>query len=173
VERGAGCCGMVLEPNLPGIPDNAPLADGQAERRGCGQPPGLMNEGLTRRLTALGGVPCTLGLMKTTIALLTTAAGLAVIALAGPATAGAAVREYEGTVVSVNRDAKTFRLHDAERGTIRIKVKRSTRFERLSGFSALHPGMKRIEVAVRRTNGRWVATVVERSGGGGDHGDDD
>ena len=107
------------------------------------------------------------------IALLTTIAGLALFALAGPATAGAAVREYEGTVVSVNRDAKTFRLRDSERGTIRVKVKRSTRFERLSGFSALHAGMNRIEVQVRRSNGRWVAIEVERSGGGGSHGDDD
>ena len=80
------------------------------------------------------------------IALLSTIAGLALVALAGPATAGAAVREYEGTVVSVNRDAKTFRLRDSERGTIRIKVKRSTRFERLSGFSALRAGMSEIEV---------------------------
>lgn len=131
-----------------------------------------MNEVLTRRLTVLGGALGRLAVMKTTIALLTTIAGLALLAVAGPATAGAAVREYEGTVVSVNQDAKTFRLHDSERGMIRIKVKRSTRFERLSGFSALRPGMKRIEVDVKRKNGRWIATEVERSGGGGDHGDD-
>ena len=86
--------------------------------------------------------------MKTTIALLTTIAGLAFLAVAGPATAGAAVRQYEGTVVSVNKDAKTFRLRDSERGTIRIKVKRSTSFERLSGFSALRAGMNRIEAQV-------------------------
>jgi hypothetical protein len=30
--------------------------------------------------------------------------------------------------------------------------------------------MTRIEATVRRSNGRWVATIVERSGGGGDHG---
>jgi Domain of unknown function (DUF5666) len=111
--------------------------------------------------------------MKTTIALLTTIAGLALLAAAGPATAGAAVRAYEGTVVSVDRDAKTFRLRDSERGTVHVKVKRSTRFERLSGFSALRAGMKRIEVRVKRSNGRWVALEVERSGGGGNHGDDD
>ena len=87
--------------------------------------------------------------------------------------ASAATRQYEGTVVSVNRDARTFRLHDSERGTIRIKVTRSTRFERISGFSALRKGQKRIEATVRRSNGRWVATAVERSGGGGSQGADD
>ena len=111
--------------------------------------------------------------MKTTIASLTTIAGLALFAFAGPATAGAAVREYEGTVVSVNKDKRTFRLRDSERGTIRVKVKRSTRFERISGFSALRAGMKRVEVQVKRKNGRWIALEVERSGGGGDHGNDD
>jgi hypothetical protein len=87
--------------------------------------------------------------------------------------ASAATRQYEGTVVSVNRDARTFRLHDSERDTIRIKVTRSTRFERISGFSGLRKGLKRVEATVRRSNGRWVATEVERSGGGGDHGGDD
>ena len=87
--------------------------------------------------------------------------------------ASAATRQYEGTVVSVNRDARTFRLHDSERGTIRIKVTRSTRFERISGLSGLRKGLKRVEATVRRSNGRWVATDVERSGGGGDHGESD
>ena len=87
--------------------------------------------------------------------------------------ASAATRQYEGTVVSVNRDARTFRLHDSERGTIRIKVTHSTDFERISGFSGLRKGLKRVEATVRRSNGRWVATEVERSGGGGDHGGND
>jgi len=96
-------------------------------------------------------------------------ASLTAIALAAPAAASAAT-QYEGRVVSVNRDNHTFRLHDAERGTIRIKVKRSTTFERLAGFRSLKAGMRRIEATVRRSDGRWVATHVERSGGGGDHG---
>jgi hypothetical protein len=94
------------------------------------------------------------------------------VALAAPATASAAT-EYEGTVVSVNRDNRTFRLHDSERGTIRIKVTSRTRFERVAGFSGLRKGMTRIEATVRRSNGRWVALEVERSGGGGKHGGDD
>jgi hypothetical protein len=65
-------------------------------------------------------------------------AGVAAMpAAAAPATA---LREFEGTVVSVNRDARTFRLHDSERGTVRIKVNRSTRYERIAGFGGLERG---------------------------------
>ena len=85
----------------------------------------------------------------------------------------ALLREYEGTVVSVNRDARTFRLRDTERGTVRIKVNRRTRYERIAGFAGLSAGMTNIEAVVRRVDGRWVAREVERSGGGGDHGGDD
>ncbi len=95
-------------------------------------------------------------------------ASVTAIALAAPAAAQAA--EFEGTVVSVNRDNRTFRLHDSERGTIRIKVTSRTRYERVAGFSGLRKGMTRIEATVRRSNGRWVALEVERSGGGGEHG---
>jgi hypothetical protein len=106
--------------------------------------------------------------MKTTF-LLTLISAL----LMSTGVASAATREYEGTVVSVNRDARTFRLHDSERGTIRIKVRSSTRFERINGFSGLRKGQRNIEATVRRVNGRWVALEVERSGGGGQHGGDD
>jgi hypothetical protein len=44
--------------------------------------------------------------------------------------------------VSVNKQKKTFRLRDAECGTIRIKVTRNTTFQRIAGFSALQAGMK-------------------------------
>jgi hypothetical protein len=97
---------------------------------------------------------------------------LAAASLAAPAAASAAT-QFEGTVVSVNRDNRTFRLHDSERGTIRIKVTSRTRFERVAGFSGLRKGMTRIEATVRRADGRWVALEVERSGGGGRHGGDD
>jgi hypothetical protein len=93
--------------------------------------------------------------------------------LAAPAASAAPVREFEGTVVSVNRDNRTFRLHDTERGTKRIKVTSRTRFERVAGFAGLRKGMTRIEATVRRRDGRWVAIEVERSGGGGQHGGDD
>lgn len=101
---------------------------------------------------------------------------LAVALTAFSATATAAPpREFEGTVVSVNRDANTFRLKDVERGTVRIKVTRNTRFERVDGLAGLKVGAKNIEATVKRKNGAWVALEVERSGGGGEHGggDDD
>ena len=90
----------------------------------------------------------------------------------GAATASAAT-QYEGTVTSVNKARKTFRLNDSERGTIRIRVTRNTRFERIAGFGALRVGMRNVESIVRRSNGRWIAIEVERSGGGGRHGGDD
>jgi hypothetical protein len=84
--------------------------------------------------------------------------------------AAAAARQFEGRVVSVDRPARAFRLRDAERGVVRIQVRPSTRYERLSGFRALRRGMRGIEATVRRSGERWVASVVERSGGGGRHG---
>jgi hypothetical protein len=89
---------------------------------------------------------------------------------ASPSASAAATRQYEGTVVSVNSGARTFRLRDSERGTVRIRVTNNTRFERIAGFGALKAGMTNIESTVRRSNGRWVALEVERSGGGGNHG---
>lgn len=109
-------------------------------------------------------------------ALVATAAVAAPTAMAAApspaATAAATVRQYEGTIVSVDRSSRSFRLRDSERGTVRIRVTSRTRFERIAGFSALKRGMTRIESTVRRSNGTWVATVVERSGGGGQHGGD-
>jgi hypothetical protein len=102
---------------------------------------------------------------------------IAVIAVAlltvGAPAASAATRQYEGTVVSVDRGARTFQLRDSERGTIRVKVTSSTRFERISGFSGLKAGQRNIETTVRRSSGRWLAVSVERSGGGGSHGGHD
>jgi Domain of unknown function (DUF5666) len=94
-------------------------------------------------------------------------------ATTAPAATQAATRQFEGTIVSVNRSARTFRLRDSERGTVTIKVTSRTRFERISGFSGLRTGQSRIEATVRRSNGAWVASDVERSGGGGRHGGND
>jgi hypothetical protein len=102
-----------------------------------------------------------------------TGAAAAVAAQPAKTTAPAsqsATRQYEGTVLSVDRSARTFRLRDSERGTITVKVTTRTSFERVSGFSGLRAGLTRIEADVRRSNGRWVASHVERSGGGGQHG---
>ena len=89
---------------------------------------------------------------------------------AAPTASASALKQFEGTVASVNREAHTFRLRDAQAGTKRIKVTSKTRFQRIAGFAALKPGMRRVEATVKRSNGRWVATKVERSGGGGNHG---
>jgi hypothetical protein len=106
-----------------------------------------------------------------------TATSLALVAATvATAPASALAAQFEGRIVSVNRAHKTFRIHDSERGTKRIKVTRATNFERVNGFSGLKAGQRRIEVTAKRRNGHWVATLVERSGGGGHHGgggDDD
>ena len=94
-------------------------------------------------------------------------------AFSATAATAAPAREFEGTVVSVNRDAHTFRLNDVERGTVRIKVTRNTRFERIGGLAALKAGARNIEVTAKRNDRAWVAVEVERSGGGGDHGGGD
>ena len=107
------------------------------------------------------------------------AALVAAVAVAAvPSGAGAQVgglTEFDGTVVSKNRDNRSFRLRDAERGTVRIFVTRNTRFERVNGFAGLRVGARNIESVVRKRDGRWIALEVERSGrddrdddGGGD-----
>ena len=104
----------------------------------------------------------------------TSAAATAAPPAATPAPATqAATRQFEGTIVSVNRSARTFRLRDSQRGTVTIKVTSRTRFQRVGGFAGLRAGLTRVEANVRRSNGAWVATFVERSGGGGRHGGSD
>ena len=107
--------------------------------------------------------------MKKLIAVIT---ALALTMSIGVATASAAT-QYEGKVVGISKERKTFRLADAQRGTIGIKVTRNTTFEDIAGFGALKVGMRRVEATVKRSDGRWVALHVERSGGGGNHGGDD
>ncbi|HEX2161297.1 MAG TPA: hypothetical protein VHF88_05685 [Thermoleophilaceae bacterium] len=103
-------------------------------------------------------------------------AGLAALANAATTSQSPPLREFEGRVVSIDRGARTFRLHDSERGTKRIKVTRGTRYERVAGLAGLKVGQRFIEVKTRRkVRGAWIAIEVERSGGGGEHGgrDDD
>ena len=77
---------------------------------------------------------------------LSSVALIAATALAvGAPAASAQTREYEGTVVSVDRDSRTFRLRDTERGTVRVRVTSRTRFERINGFSGLRAGQTNIE----------------------------
>jgi hypothetical protein len=116
----------------------------------------------------VGGAVDEVRTMKKRLAVLSLAA-VAAVPAAPPAASAQTAREFEGTVVSVNRDARTFRLRDEGR-TVTIRVTSRTRYERLSGFGAIRRGASDIEAIARRSNGRWVATLVERSGrsGGGD-----
>jgi hypothetical protein len=123
----------------------------------------------TRRIAVAAVAGAALAASATGVA---TAATGATARPSAPAQA-AATREFEGTVVSVDRGARTFRLRDVERGTVAIRVTSRTRFERVNGLAGLRRGMTRIEALVVRSNGRWVATEVERSGGGGRHGGED
>jgi hypothetical protein len=101
------------------------------------------------------------------ITILATAA--VAIAAFGAVTASAAtVRQIEGSVISVDRTARSFTLRDSQRGTFRVFVSSSTRFERTS-FARLRTGSS-IEATIRRAGGRWVASDVQTRGGGGRHG---
>jgi uncharacterized protein DUF5666 len=117
-----------------------------------------------------------------TIATVTAAlAGGAIAASAGasdPSAVSTATRHVEGRVTTIDRPARTFTVRDAERGTLKVRVTTSTRFERVT-FSALRTG-HRVDVRAKRVAGAWNATKVERGDDdsadhdtGDDHGDDD
>lgn len=103
----------------------------------------------------------------------TAVATLAVAALAGPAAAQAA--SFEGVVTAKNGAANTFTIRQDEgAGSVKIKVVRTTKFQRIGSFGAIKVGATDVEATARRSNGRWIATVVERSGkNGGGGGNDD
>jgi hypothetical protein len=82
-------------------------------------------------------------------------------ASASSAATSAPTRHVEGRVVAINRPAGTFTVRDAERGTLKVKITSSTRFERIAGFSALHMS-ERVDVRASGGNGSWSATAVQR-----------
>ena len=101
------------------------------------------------------------------IAVLATAS---IAAIAGPASSGAAVaHHFDATVTSKNAANRTFTANVQNRGVMRFKVTRSTRFERVAGFAGIPRG-RELEVIAKRSNGRWVAIEVEISGRNGDRG---
>ena len=111
---------------------------------------------------------------KLTIAAATAALATGAIAAAGagatasstaaatPPTAAsaAATRHVEGRVTAIDRTARTFTVRDAQRGTLKVKVTSSTKFERVT-FSTLRTGT-RVDVRAKRVAGVWNATKVER-----------
>jgi hypothetical protein len=101
------------------------------------------------------------------LAALTVSAGAAAVGTASAAT----VRHFEGRVVSVDRAAGSFKLRDAERGTVTVFVTSSTRFERVR-FASLRAG-RGVEATVTRTAGRWQATKVQARTGSAGAGADD
>ncbi|MDX6601948.1 MAG: hypothetical protein QOF13_1150 [Solirubrobacterales bacterium] len=81
-------------------------------------------------------------------------------------TTQAAPRHIDGTVVSKNAKARTFKL-STQSGTVQIKVNGNTQFERIAGgFSGLHKGLA-IEVEATSTSNGLIAKKVEPRGGGG------
>ncbi|MFL5872985.1 MAG: DUF5666 domain-containing protein [Solirubrobacterales bacterium] len=106
------------------------------------------------------------GRRATLIATAALAAALMVGVLAAPASA--ALRHIDGTVVSKNGDNRTFKM-STQSGTVTIKVNGTTKFDRLSGFGALHKGLA-IEVDAAKTSSGLVAKQVEPQGGGGSGG---
>ena len=97
-------------------------------------------------------------------------------AMAQAPSAPPVARHFDGTVASVAKQKKVFRMRTESGRILRLKVKRATRFERIAGFAGLAKGQV-IEVTARRRDGRWVALEVERRRdsdrrGGGDDRDD-
>ena len=87
--------------------------------------------------------------------------------------AQAALRHFDGTVLSKNSDSRTFRIETEQGRNVKFRVNRSTEFERIQGgFSGLHRGL-RVEVDAKRTDNGLLARQVEKhnrgGGGGGRH----
>jgi hypothetical protein len=71
--------------------------------------------------------------------------------------------KLEGRVLSVNRTAHTFRLKDAELGTLGVAWNRTTKFEGIRS-SQVRPG-KILEVHFRLANGRRLAIKIQQGSG--------
>ena len=89
-----------------------------------------------------------------------TASSTTTAAKAPTTASAAATRHVEGRVTAIDRSGRTFTVRDAERGTLKVKVTSSTKFERVT-FSTLRTGT-RVDVRAKRVAGAWNATKVER-----------
>lgn len=86
--------------------------------------------------------------------------------------AQAALRHFDGKVLSKNNAAHTFRVRTENGNRIRFRVNGKTEFERIpGGFSGLERGL-RVEVDAKRTDHGLLAKQVEkhRRDGGEDGG---
>jgi hypothetical protein len=118
----------------------------------------------------------TSAIKRTRVMVLTVAvAAMAIFGAFAASQAQAALRHFDGTVLSKNADNHTFRIRAESGNRVQFHVNGNTEFERIpGGFSGLTRGL-RVEVDARRTDRGLVATKVEkhRSGGGGHHGGGD
>jgi hypothetical protein len=98
-------------------------------------------------------------------------AAFLLLGLIGPGGAGAVtLKHFDGTVLSKNGQAQTFRLRTESGREVKLRVNATTRFERIAGgFSGLHRGL-RVEADARRTDNGLLARQVGRPGGGGGSG---
>jgi hypothetical protein len=106
---------------------------------------------------------------KLTIAIFAAALMVGVLATA----AQAAAKHYDGTVISKNSTAKTFRITTQGGSKLTLKVNGNTVFERITGgFGGLKSGLA-IQVNAVQTKAGLVAKKVEPQGGGGSGGGSD
>jgi Domain of unknown function (DUF5666) len=113
--------------------------------------------------------------MKTTLTVLAATASLAAAGLATTAAvaaptaavSAASVRHAEGRVTAIDRSARTFTVRDAQRGTLKVKVTASTKFERIT-FSSIRVNSK-VDVRAVKSGATWRATKVERATALGNH----
>jgi hypothetical protein len=99
-------------------------------------------------------------------------AAAALTAAPGPATAksSAGLTSFHGTVTSVSKSAKSFRLKRANGTSLTFRVTSATVFQRISGgFSGLAKG-RAVEVKAKKVDGRWSARKVEPGTAGDDDG---
>ena len=86
----------------------------------------------------------------------------ALVSLALSSVADAALRHFDGTVVSKNAAKQTFKADTENHGRLRFRVNDRTEFERIpGGFSGLERGM-RIEIEAKKKRNGYVARKVER-----------
>jgi Domain of unknown function (DUF5666) len=68
--------------------------------------------------------------------------------------------DFRGKVVSTDRHPSTVKVHTRSGKTKQFRITKRTRFEHLSGFSALKSGLK-VEVHAKHRNGGWVAAKID------------
>jgi hypothetical protein len=100
-----------------------------------------------------------------------TAAALIAVPSSATAKSSAGLTNFHGTVTSVSKSAKTFRVKRANGTSLTFRVTSATVFQRISGgFSGLTKG-RAIEVKAKNVDGRWSARKVEPGTAGDDDSD--